>query len=204
MDLEVYKGHVWPFLKRLVRSILNTPANTFTDEPFEEAFHYVRLTVNSGLGTQLYGDLIELIVKHCEGINFTLQNVKNDRFLTVVSETLTIYFRASIGISLRFDCLSQKYTIIRNGKNLRSELMSIFINQVLFKHQTHIIELLRKALLKPSGIKYEIMANIIKILYEITPELAKKNSILFGVFLEPCNCEHIDYSLVSHEQVQHR
>ncbi|XP_070540406.1 CDK2-associated and cullin domain-containing protein 1-like [Ptychodera flava] len=203
---EEYESQYWPKLESAITQLLTQTPGDYIPISYEQMYSCVYKCVCQQHSEQMYNDLLTVISKHLERLSLELQSSPQESYVGSFNFALNQYTQALGGIVPIFNYMNRFYVATKLNTDLKDELSKLFTIYVADKHVPLLFSLLEEAQTKPFAVSPPTMANIVKGLYQLKPELAQLKPHLFARFIPnifpPAKEELLEQYIVETQQMQ--
>jgi len=188
---EDYEKEYWPRLDTAIHQLLAAPGQ-YPPLSYEQMYSCVYKCVCKQFAERLYRDLMTKVEMHLTQRTAEIADADAKTYIEKFNVVLNQYMQALGGIVPIFNYMNRFYVESKLGTDLRQELLSRFKSLVVDPHANNLIPLLLDAQSKPFMVAPATMANIVKQLHALSPELLVTQPQLFARFIPnamPPSCE---------------
>ncbi|XP_066535183.1 CDK2-associated and cullin domain-containing protein 1 isoform X2 [Hoplias malabaricus] len=183
MTSEDYKTTYWPKLETAIEHLLTQSPTDHISISYEQIYSYVYKCVCQQHSELLYNDLIRKIASHLQQVSTDIQGSPPERFIEKFNLALVQYTAAIQCIVPVFIYMNKFYIETKLNRDLKDDLMKLFSDHVAEKHVNTLIPLLQKVDAVPFQVRPSTMANVVKGIYALRPDLALLAPELFSRFI---------------------
>lgn len=180
---EDYEKEYWPRLDNAIHQLLTLSPGQYAPLSYEQMYSCVYKCVCKQFSERLCQDLLAKVTTHLTRLNTEIAAEDAKTYIEKFNYALDQYLQALGGIVPIFNYMNRFYVESKLGTDLRKELLKLFKIHVIDPHSTGLIPLLLDAQSKPFMIAPSIMANIVKQLHTLSPDLATTHPQLFVRFI---------------------
>lgn len=188
---EDYEKEYWPRLDSAIHQLLAAPGQ-YPPLSYEQMYSCVYKCVCKQFAERLYRDLMAKVETHLIQRTAEIADNNAKNYIEKFNVVLNQYLQALGGIVPIFNYMNRFYVESKLGTDLRQELLNLFKIHVVDRHSNDLIPLLLEAQSKPFMVGPAVMANIVKQLHALSPELTMTHPQLFAKFIPnamPPTCE---------------
>ncbi|XP_033005432.1 CDK2-associated and cullin domain-containing protein 1 isoform X2 [Lacerta agilis] len=171
ITIEDYKSTYWPKLDSAIDQLLTQCPGDYIPISYEQIYSCVYKCVCQQHSEQMYSDLIKKITNHLERVSKELQASPPDIYIERFNIALGQYMGALQSIVPLFIYMNKFYIETKLNRDLKNDLIKLFTEHVAEKHIYSLMPLLLEAQTTPFWIDPSTMANIVKGLYMLRPEV---------------------------------
>jgi len=183
MGREDYHTHYWPKLERAINQLLTYPTGKYPPISFEEMYSCVYKCVCKQLADRLHADLFAFISQHLHQVSGQLQNLEGTDYIEAYNAAMNLYIQA-VGLIVKiFTYMDRFYVESKLKTDLQSELLQLFITDMVDPHIGKLIPVMQEAQSRPFSVSPPVMANLVKGLHSLQPELANMAPVVFARFI---------------------
>jgi len=180
---EDYEKEYWPRLDSAIHQLLAAPGQ-YPPLSYEQMYSCVYKCVCKQFAERLYRDLMTKVETHlAQTVTHQIADVDAKAYIEKFNAALNQYMQALGGIVPIFNYMNRFYVESKLGTDLRQELLKLFKLHVIDRHVTDLVPLLLDAQTKPFMVGPAVMANIVKQLHLLSPELIVTQPQLFAKFI---------------------
>lgn len=183
LTAEDYENEYWPRLDSAIHQLLALSPGQYAPLSYEQMYSCVYKCVCKQFSERLYQDLLAKVACHLVTLNPTIASDDAKTYIEKFNFALNQYLQALGGIVPIFNYMNRFYVESKLGTDLRKELLKLFKQHVIDHHSTSLLPLLIDAQSKPFMVQPSVMANIVKQLHALCPELALGSPHLFARFI---------------------
>ncbi|XP_059517553.1 CDK2-associated and cullin domain-containing protein 1 isoform X4 [Myotis daubentonii] len=171
ITIEDYKSTYWPKLDGAIDQLLTQSPGDYIPISYEQIYSCVYKCVCQQHSEQMYSDLIKKITNHLERVSKELQASPPDVYIERFNIALGQYMGALQSIVPLFIYMNKFYIETKLNRDLKDDLIKLFTEHVAEKHIYSLMPLLLEAQSTPFQVTPSTMANIVKGLYTLRPEV---------------------------------
>ncbi|XP_059955018.1 CDK2-associated and cullin domain-containing protein 1 isoform X1 [Mesoplodon densirostris] len=171
ITIEDYKSTYWPKLDGAIDQLLTQSPGDYIPISYEQIYSCVYKCVCQQHSEQMYSDLIKKITNHLERVSKELQASPPDLYIERFNIALGQYMGALQSIVPLFIYMNKFYIETKLNRDLKDDLIKLFTEHVAEKHIYSLMPLLLEAQSTPFQVTPSTMANIVKGLYTLRPEV---------------------------------
>uniref|UniRef100_A0A8D0RY78 CDK2-associated and cullin domain-containing protein 1 n=2 Tax=Sus scrofa TaxID=9823 RepID=A0A8D0RY78_PIG len=171
ITIEDYKSTYWPKLDGAIDQLLTQSPGDYIPISYEQIYSCVYKCVCQQHSEQMYSDLIKKITNHLERVSKELQASPPDLYIERFNLALGQYMGALQSIVPLFIYMNKFYIETKLNRDLKDDLIKLFTEHVAEKHIYSLMPLLLEAQSTPFQVTPSTMANIVKGLYTLRPEV---------------------------------
>jgi len=180
---EDYEKEYWPRLENAIHLLLTLSPGQYAPLSYEQMYSCVYKCVCKQFSERLCNDLLAKVASHLANLKTEIAAEDAKTYIEKFNYALNQYLQALGGIVPIFNYMNRFYVESKLGTDLRKELLNLFKIHVVDPHSTELIPLLLDAQSRPFMIAPEVMANIVKQLHALCPDLVATNPQLFVRFI---------------------
>merc|ERR1719370_1859086 len=180
---EDYEKEYWPRLENAIHLLLTLSPGQYAPLSYEQMYSCVYKCVCKQFSERLYQDLLSKVSSHLSRLNGEIADDDAKTYIEKFNFALNQYLQALGGIVPIFNYMNRFYVESKLGTDLRKELLQLFKSHVVDHHATGLIPLLLDAQSKPFMVGPAVMANIVKQLHALCPDLVAAQPQLFVRFI---------------------
>lgn len=180
---EDYEKEYWPRLDNAIHQLLTLSPGQYAPLSYEQMYSCVYKCVCKQFSERLCNDLLTKVSTHLTHLNTEIAAEDAKTYIEKFNYALNQYLQALGGIVPIFNYMNRFYVESKLGTDLRKELLKLFKIHVVDPHSTALVPLLLDAQSKPFMIAPDVMANIVKQLHALCPDLVNSHPQLFVRFI---------------------
>jgi len=193
---EDYEKEYWPTLDNAIHQLLTLSPGQYAPLSYEQMYSCVYKCVCKQFSERLCNDLLTKVSSHLARLNAEIAADDAKTYIEKFNYALNQYLQALGGIVPIFNYMNRFYVESKLGTDLRKELLQLFKIHVVDPHSKELIPLLLDAQSKPFMVAPAVMANIVKQLHALCPDLVAAHPQLFVRFipntLPPTSAQDLD------------
>ncbi|XP_035671686.1 CDK2-associated and cullin domain-containing protein 1-like isoform X1 [Branchiostoma floridae] len=183
ISMEEYEMQYWPKLENAIVQLLTQTPGDYIPISYEQMYSCVYKCVCQQHSERMYNDLMSLVIGHLQRVSQELKSSPPDAYVERFNFAMTQYMQALGGIAPIFNYMNRFYVSSKLNTDLKEELQKLFTLHVAEQHISTLFPMLQEAQNRPFAVSPPTMANIIKTLHSLRPDLAPQYPDLFARFI---------------------